>query len=73
MKFSIIDKIIRIVIGISGLLIYATQVFHKELLELSSGILGIVALTTVLFDFCPIYYIFGIKKTTVRKKKQRFY
>jgi hypothetical protein len=72
MKFSIPDKIIRLLIGAAGLIIFITQIFKREIVELVCGILGLISLITVLIDFCPFYYILGIKKIESRKK-DRFY
>jgi uncharacterized membrane protein YfcA len=72
MKFSITDKIIRLILAFIGLSVFLTQFFQEEIIEIIFGIFGMFFLITTLLDFCPFYYILGIKKT-VRRKKDNFY
>ena len=72
MKFSTADKVIRLTLGISGIAIFVKQLFNNEIAELACGISGLILVITILIDFCPIYYILGIKKMDSRKK-DRFY
>ncbi|WLD57208.1 DUF2892 domain-containing protein [Salinispirillum sp. LH 10-3-1] len=55
-----IDKILRIVIGALLLILTATQVIGLW------GLVGIVPLATGLFNFCPLYSMFGIKTCKVK-------
>lgn len=72
MKFSSTDKVIRLALGLSGIIIFVKELFNHEIAELACGIIGLVLIITVLIDFCPIYYILGIKKLE-SQKKDRFY
>lgn len=50
-----IDKILRVAIGALLLILTVTQVIGLW------GLIGIVPLATGLFNFCPLYAVFGIK------------
>lgn len=72
MKFSTADKVIRLTLGISGIAVFVKQLLINEIAELACGIIGLILIITVLIDFCPLYYILGIKKVE-SQKKDRFY
>lgn len=55
-----LDKILRIVAGIVLLVLTATQVIGWW------GLIGAVPLLTGLFNFCPLYTVFGIKTCKVK-------
>ncbi|MFY0664658.1 MAG: DUF2892 domain-containing protein [Natronospirillum sp.] len=62
MKINVggIDKILRVVVGALLLILTVTQVIGLW------GLIGIVPLATGLFNFCPLYTVFGIKTCKVK-------
>jgi len=56
-----IDRTIRVIIGIALLLVFF--ICHRYW-----GLIGLIALATGLFGFCPVYRIFGISSCSTKKK-----
>lgn len=54
-----IDKVIRVIVGILLIALAAMGIIGVW------GWLGIVPLLTGLFNFCPVYTLFGIKTCKV--------
>ena len=59
-----IDKVLRIVVGL-GLL---SVIFFVEGPARWWGLIGIVPLATGLFNFCPLYSIFGLNTCPMEKR-----
>lgn len=62
------DKLVRILIAIAIIILYYTNVIEGMLAIILMAV-GIVLLLTVLFNFCPLYTLFGIKTCKVDKSK----
>lgn len=60
------DKLVRILIAIAVVILYYTNVITGMLAIILMAV-GIVLLLTVLFNFCPLYALFGIKTCKVQK------
>lgn len=59
-----LDKIIRIILGIIiALLIYTNN--YNDFYY----IVPIILIATAIFDFCPIYRLFGFRTCKISKKK----
>ena len=54
------DKLVRILIAIAIVILYYTNII-TGMVAIVLMALGIVLLLTVLFNFCPLYTLFGIK------------
>lgn len=55
-----LDKTLRVVVGVVLLVLTATQTIGLW------GLVGVVPLLTGLFNFCPLYTLFGIKTCKVK-------
>ncbi|MFC3853757.1 DUF2892 domain-containing protein [Salinispirillum marinum] len=55
-----LDKTLRVVVGVVLLVLTATQTIGLW------GLIGVVPLLTGLFNFCPLYTLFGIKTCKVK-------
>ncbi|UMB61597.1 DUF2892 domain-containing protein [Lutibacter sp. A80] len=62
------DKLVRILIALAIIILYYTNIITGMLAIVLMGV-GIVLLLTVLFNFCPLYSIFGIKTCKAPQKK----
>jgi hypothetical protein len=62
------DKLVRILIAIAVVILYYTNIIEGMLAIILMAV-GIVLLLTVLFNFCPLYKIFGIKTCKVDNSK----
>lgn len=60
------DKLVRILIAIAIVILYYTNVITGMLAIVLMAV-GIVLLLTVLFNFCPLYALFGIKTCKIPK------
>jgi hypothetical protein len=60
------DKLVRILIAIAIVILYYTNVITGMLAIILMAV-GIVLLLTVLFNFCPLYAVFGIKTCKTKK------
>jgi len=63
-----IDKIIRLVAGILLIVlpfVSGISLFESSTMTLLSVVVGVVFVGTALFNFCPIYRIFGIRTCKV--------
>ena len=58
-----IDKTLRIVVGIALLVFYFASGSSMRWI----GLIGIVPLATGLFNFCPLYSLFGISSCPLAK------
>lgn len=65
------DAILRSVLGIAAIALFFMQVINDEVLELILGIIGLMLLISAIIEFCPIYYLLGIK--TRQKRRKKFY
>ena len=54
------DKFVRILIAVAIVILYYTNIITGMLAIVLMAI-GIVLLLTVLFNFCPLYTLFGIR------------
>ncbi|GGK58850.1 MULTISPECIES: YgaP family membrane protein [Flavobacteriaceae] len=54
------DKLVRILIALAIVVLYYTNIITGMLAIVLMAV-GIVLLLTVLFNFCPLYSILGIK------------
>lgn len=62
-NISNLDKIIRIVLGIALL----SLLFILDGTAKYWGLIGLIPILTALFGFCPLYALFGIKTSPVKK------
>lgn len=65
------DGLIRGLVGLGCILAYIFSVFNDELVEIFLGVIGFILSASAFLEFCPFYYLFGIK--TRGKKRQNFY
>ncbi|RZK11497.1 MAG: DUF2892 domain-containing protein [Flavobacterium sp.] len=65
------DGIIRTILGIGCFVIFFKELFDDALIEMIFVIIGSILLISAFAEFCPLYYVLGIK--TRRKRKQKFY
>jgi len=61
-----VDKLVRILIAIAIVVLYYTNSITGMLAIVLMAV-GIVLLLTVLFNFCPLYAVFGIKTCKTEK------
>jgi len=61
-----VDKLVRILIAIAIVVLYYTNIITGMLAIVLMAV-GIVLLLTVLFNFCPLYAVFGIKTCKTEK------
>ena len=60
------DKLVRILIAITVVVLYYTNIITGMIAIILMAV-GIVLLLTVLFNFCPLYAVFGIKTCKTKK------
>ncbi|MBM4399479.1 MAG: DUF2892 domain-containing protein [Candidatus Cloacimonetes bacterium] len=58
-NIGLLDQIIRIILAMA---IFIAGVIFKSYW----GLLGLILLVTALFQFCPLYSVFGIKTCKIR-------
>lgn len=65
------DGLIRAILGFGAVALFFFYPFGDTLLEMIFGILGFVLIVSAIIEFCPVYYLLGIK--TRHKRRKKFY
>lgn len=65
------DGLIRAILGFCAIVLFFLDPFDDPLLEMIFGIVGFVLIISAVIEFCPIYYLLGIK--TRQKRRKKFY
>lgn len=62
------DGIIRAILGVGAVAVFFLQLFEDALLEMFFGIIGFILVFSAIIEFCPFYYLLGIKTRHKRRK-----
>ena len=65
------DGLIRTILGIGCIALFFLQVLNDDLVEMVFGVVGFILIISAILEFCPFYYLMGIK--TRQKHKKKFY
>ena len=55
--------------GIGAIVVYFMQLLGDVVLEMIFGIAGLILIISAVIEFCPLYYLLGIKNRQKRRKK----
>lgn len=65
------DGVIRAILGIGFVALFFLKLIDDALLEIVAGIIGFILLFSAVTEFCPLYYLLGVK--TRQNRRDKFY